>query len=120
MTTERVQSSGLKSSVEKCNRVVPLLVEGHRQIVVLRKQLVNSALREALECLPVEAVEFRGSFESPLSTLLSLPQSRQRTGIKTQLHSQTKDLKGYCKWNVFKQRLVVVCDFLTWYARSGV
>ena len=87
VTTERVQSSGLKSSVEKCNRVVPLLVEGHRQIVVLRKQLVNSALREALECLPVEAVEFQGSFESPLSTLLFLPQSQQKTGIKTQLHS---------------------------------
>ena len=56
--------------------------------------------------LPVEAGEFQGSSEFPSSTPLSLPQSQQKTGIKTQLlylvlksqNKQLADLNEQCRW----------------------
>ena len=68
----------LKSSVEKCNRVVPLLVQRHRQIVVLSRRKKDERLQRAC-CSPGEEVESPEFSESLWSTLLFRPRSPQKT-----------------------------------------
>ena len=81
MVLQECSTFVLKSSVEKCNRVVPLLVQRHRQIVVLSRRKKDERLQRAC-CSPGEEVESPEFSESLWSTLLFRPPSPQKTEFK--------------------------------------